>query len=133
MSKVVILDNSSVTIWYHPETKIVHHEMHKFTFGDTFKTVLAVGLEELKKNHAAKWLSDDRKNPVTTQENQDWVRTQWLPGVKESDWKYWAIVQPEKDLAKAGMEKFAQKCDNLGITVRLFNNPEDALAWLESV
>ena len=78
-------------------------------------------------------MSDDRKNPVLSKEDTDWAQTQWFPAVKAAGWKYWAIVQPEKVLTKIGMEQFAKTYSDLGITARMFSNPEDALAWLESV
>jgi hypothetical protein len=133
MSKVVVFENGSVTVWYHPESKIIHHEMHKFTFGEAFTTALNAGLEALKKNHATKWLSDDRKNPVVTKEDTEWGQTVWFPAVKAAGWKYWAIVQPEKILAKTSMDAFIKQYSELGISARMFSNPEDALKWLESV
>ena len=30
MSKITILDNEYVTLWYHPDHGIVHHQFHKY-------------------------------------------------------------------------------------------------------
>jgi hypothetical protein len=133
MSKIVVLDNPSVTVWYHPESKIVHHEMHKFTFGEAFQTALTAGCDAMKKYRGTKWLSDDRKNPAVDKADTEWAQTKWFPAVKAAGWKYWAIVQPEKIIAKISMDQFAKTYADLGITARMFSNPEDALKWLESV
>ena len=37
MSKIVVLDNEWVTLWYHADTNIVHHQIHRFIYGDQFR------------------------------------------------------------------------------------------------
>ena len=64
MDKEIVVDNEFITVWYYPETKIIHHQFHKFVHGQTFRDALTAGAESLKKNRAQKWLSDDRKNTV---------------------------------------------------------------------
>jgi hypothetical protein len=36
MSKITIFDTDQITVWYHTDTKIAHHEMHKYTHGQVF-------------------------------------------------------------------------------------------------
>lgn len=62
MSTLTIIDTDYATLWYHPDTKIVHHQMHRFTYGEQFRQVLEKGLEIFQQYGAQKWLSDDRKN-----------------------------------------------------------------------
>jgi hypothetical protein len=132
MSDIVVLDNESITLWYHPEKKIVHHEMHKFTFGKAFQDALTEGVELLKQNKAQKWLSDDRMNPVLTKEDTDWAVSQWFPQTVKAGWKYWAIVQPKQIIGKINMEKFAQQYAEHGIVAKMFSDPSEAMKWLES-
>jgi hypothetical protein len=132
MAKTVVFESNSVTVWYDPESKMIYHEMHKFTYGEAFRGALTAGLEAMKKYHATKWLSDDRKNPVLGKEDTEWAQTQWYPAVKASGWKYWAIVQPEAVMAKVKMDEFAKTYAKDGITAKMFNNPADAVAWLAS-
>jgi hypothetical protein len=61
MSVITIEQNDYATMYYHPESKIVHHEFHKFIYGDVFRAFLLKGTETMKKYGATKWLSDDRK------------------------------------------------------------------------
>jgi len=63
MEKEVVLDNEFITIWYHHDKKIVHHQFHKFTCGKDLQDGLSEGATILEKNGARKWLSDDRKIP----------------------------------------------------------------------
>jgi hypothetical protein len=132
MPKITIEDNEYVTLWYHPEKKIVHHECHKFVYGEVFRDFLLKGTETMKKNGANKWLSDDRKNPVLRTEDTEWGQANWFPQTLQVGWKYWAIVQPEGAIGKISMKKLVDIYAQAGITAQYFDNPEDALKWLES-
>ncbi len=133
MSKVVVFDCPRATLWYHPDKKIVHHQIHKFIFGDEFHQLLLAGTEALRKNRATKWLSDDRSNSVLPREEVEWGQTNWFPQTVRAGWKYWAIVQPEKVIAQMNMKSLAEEYAKAGITARFFSDPDEALRWLESV
>jgi hypothetical protein len=133
MSTVTILDTPQITMWYHPEKKIVHHQMHKYTFGPTFRDALMKGVEIMQKNRARKWLSDDRLNPVLKPEDNEWAISDWAPKVIAVGWKYWAIVLPESVINKMRMENNAKVFAEKGVTVQFFQDPDEALEWLESL
>jgi hypothetical protein len=133
MSKIIIEDNAFATLWYHPEKKIVHHEFHKFFYGDAFHAFLLKGTETMKKNGAKKWLSDDRKYPVLRNEDMTWALANWFPQTVQAGWKYWAIVQPEAIIAKMNMEKVAETYAQAGIIAKHFSTPDEAQKWLESL
>ena len=65
MSLITILDNEYVTLWYHPDKQIIHHQFHKFLYGQAFRDAMNAGTEAMKKYGAHKWLSDDRKNSAS--------------------------------------------------------------------
>ncbi len=132
MPTQTVIDNPFVTLRYHPEKKIVHHQLHKFIFGKEFREFLLAGTDVMKKNQARKWLSDDRANTVLSKEDADWGQTNWFPQTLAAGWKYWAIVQPEKVLAQAGMERLVAQYSALGVTAKFFTDPDEAMKWLES-
>jgi hypothetical protein len=132
MSNIIIEENAFATLWYHPEKKIVHHEFHKFIYGDVLQSFLMKGTETLKKNGANKWLSDDRKNPVLKTEDADWGQAIWFPQTLQAGWKYWALVQSEGAIAKMNTEKLVKAYSQAGIIAKYFNNPDEAMTWLES-
>lgn len=133
MTAVLIEDNEHATLWYHPESKIVHHEYKKFMQGDDFRAFLLKGTQTMKENGATKWLSDDRMNPVLSKDDLAWGQTNWFPQTVEAGWKYWAIVQPKSLFAKLDMIKLVKQYAQFGITAQFFQSPEDAMTWLESV
>jgi hypothetical protein len=132
MSKITVLDNEYITLWYYPEKKIIHHKFHKYIFGEVFREGLNTGWEVMKKYKAQKWLSDDRNNSALAQEDVVWSKTDWFPRVMQAGWKYWALVQPEKVIGQTNMDRIVKEYSEKGLTVKIFSDPDEAMKWLES-
>jgi hypothetical protein len=128
----VLLDNDAATLTYHPTSKIVHHELKRFVRGDEFRQVLDLGLEEFRKHGATKWLSDDRKNGALTPADAEWATTDWAPRVIAAGWRSWAVVMPEKVAGQMNMRRWIDFYAEKGVTVRVFEEPDEGLAWLAS-
>jgi hypothetical protein len=126
-----ILSSEHVSLLYHPDTKIVHHEFKQFVFGEQFRAVLMAGLEIMRANGASKWLSDDRGNSSLSQEDQDWADRVWLPAVMAAGWKYWAVVMPANVVGQMNIRKWAEKFRGRGVTAMVFTDPDAALKWLD--
>jgi hypothetical protein len=133
MSKTTIIDTEYVTLWYYPESKIVHHVFHKYIYGEEFRNVLLKGLEIFKQNSAQKWLSDDRKNSALPKEDGEWSVNEWAPKVIDAGWKYWAIVMPDKTVGQLNMQRFIDSYKEQGVTIQIFDDPAEALKWLDNV
>ncbi len=127
---VVVADTPSFIMWYHSDTKIVHHQIKKFTFGKEFRDFLLTGTELIRKHKATKWLSDDRSNTALAKEDLDWAQTNWTPQTLQAGWKHWAIVQPEKVLGKMAMERVVKEYSSAGINARFFTDVDEAMKWL---
>ena len=132
MQKVTIHENEYITLWYYPETKIIHHQFHKYIYGDEFRKGLNAGVEAMKNYGATKWLSDDRNNMALPVEDVEWAKTDWFPRTLKAGWKFWALVQPEKAIGQLNMKQFTETYSKLGVTVNVFSNPDEAMKWLES-
>lgn len=131
MPDVTVIDNPFVTVWFHPESRIVHSKVHKFVSGKEFREFLMAGKDVLIKHGARKWLSDDRESPVLRHEDVEWGNQNWFPVCVKHGWKYWAIVQPQKVLAQSKMEDLVKKFAAHGVTSRFFTSDREALTWLE--
>jgi hypothetical protein len=126
----VISDNDTATLLYHPESGIVHHECHKFIFGEPLRALLMSGCDVLTKNHATKWLSDDRGNSAIGKEDTEWAQTVWFPTVKAAGWKHWAVVLPAKVVGQLNMKQWVGLYSSLGINAQVFSDPDEAMKWL---
>lgn len=125
------MDNEFVSMWFHSDKRILHHEFHKYLWGDTFREALNKGLEVFLQHGANKWLSDDRKNAALSQADTDWAMNDWFPRVLKAGWKYWAIVLPDNVIGQMNMKRFISNYSKQGIAVRVFNDPAAAMTWLE--
>ena len=129
--RITIADNETFAMWYYPESKIVHHEIKKYIYGQRFREMLMLGYEQFVKRGATKWLSDDRKNNVLCKADEDWGRVNWYPITVKAGWKYWAIVLPAKAMGHDNMTRLGEEYSRDGVTTRYFTDPDEALAWLE--
>ena len=127
-----IIDNEYATLWYHPESKIVHHQFHQPIGGQAFRDVLNKGLEAFQEFGAQKWLSDDRGNSALSPEDSDWSINNWAPRVIAAGWKYWAIVMPAKVIGQMNMQRFIKTYGDQGVTVQIFSDLDEAMRWLEA-
>jgi hypothetical protein len=132
MEPKTILDDEYATLWYHPEEKVVHHQIHKFLVPGAFEKLLSSGAELMEQHRATKWLSDDRNNVVVSPEDLKWADEQWLPRVRKAGFRYWAIVVPANVVASMQMKALQAKRRRENIDVSMFESVDEAMAWLAS-
>jgi hypothetical protein len=133
MSVITIMSNENISMWYYPESKILHHQIHQFFFGQAFRDMMNKGVEVFQKYGAQKWLSDDREVSAWAKDDLEWGDADWFPRVAQSGWKYWAIVLPEKVVGQMTVKKLADNYSARGVETRIFSSPDEAKQWLESV
>jgi hypothetical protein len=127
---LVLIENEAVSLRFHPKTKIVHHELRQFVYGEKFREVLEKGLEVFEKNGACKWLSDDRGNGPLKPADSEWAIGVWAPRVMKAGWKYWAVVLPDKVLGQMNMKRWIAMYAEQGVTAQAFTDPDEAMQWL---
>jgi hypothetical protein len=132
VAQQAILDNKQVTLYYHTDTKIVHHVYHHGIGGAHLKEALNTGVDLLHKHKAIKWLSDNRAIEGHSEEESDWVNNVWLPNAINAGWKYWALVVPESVMGRMNAAEFVQSFHEQGIWVTVTTDPEAAMDWLLS-
>jgi hypothetical protein len=132
--QIKIIDDDKLTLVFHPNEKIVHHQIHKPLDDDEIKAMLTQGCEVFEVNGAEKWLSDDRGNGPVSQEIERWGQEVWNKRMVAAGWKYWALVIPEEALKEATstMKMIIFNLSKLGVTLRLFSDPDRAMDWLKN-
>jgi len=132
MPMQTILDDEHATLWYHPEEKVIHHEIHRFMVPGVFERLLSRGAELMEEHGAVKWLSDDRSNIVVSPEDLEWSNTTWFPRVQKAGFRFWAIVVPSQAVAGMQMKALRAKRQKQGVEVEMFESVEAAMEWLGS-
>ena len=131
MTETVIWENEYVTLKFHEDTKIVHHECHQYLFGDRFRECLTRGVATLEKYGAKKWLSDDRKTSALPPDDANWSEVEWAPDAFEKGWRYWAIVLPERAIGKMAVDRIiGDPGINAQLRIQVFSDPNAAYEWL---
>lgn len=130
MSEETLFDCEFAAIWYHPETKIIHHRIDRYFHGETYHNFFLAGTQAMEKYHAHKWLSEDQSNVFIEKEDMEWAINDWFPKTVNAGWKYWAIVKPKNLIGQLDIEKLVKQYSAAGITVRYFSDPDEAMQWL---
>jgi hypothetical protein len=131
MPAIKIRDDEYATMWYYPESKILHNQVHQFFFGQTYRDVFSAGIQVFQKYGAQKWLSDDRKVTAWAKEDVEWGNKDWFPRMLNLGWKYWALILPEKVVGQMILKKFAENYSSLGVQTKVFSSVDEAKNWLE--
>lgn len=94
MANTILYDSEYITVEYVADKRLIHHTIHKPVQGQVFHDALNAGSEALATYGACKWLSDDRKNDILTEDDAVWGIVDWGPRTAQAGWKYWANVVP---------------------------------------
>lgn len=130
MGRIKVVDLPEITLWYHSDKHIVHHQMHCRPPISVLESVLETGLETLRDKAAHKWLSDDRKGGALPKSHQEWAATEWGPKTAAAGWKYWALLPPHRAVGQLSMDRLRKTYSALGVTVEIFPDQYSAMAWL---
>ncbi len=128
----MVIDNEYVTLLFHPEAGVVHHEFHRHVRGEDLRRTLMAGCELLRQNAATKWLSDDRRTAAPSPDDSQWIASVWYPLAVSAGWRHWAVVKPETLPGQLNLRQWLERYAGLGLNVRAFDDPAGAMEWLEA-
>jgi hypothetical protein len=131
MPKTTVVDNAFITLTYDSDTKIVSHQIHQYICGQPLRDALLAGTEQLQKNNAHKWLSDDRNSGALPKEDLEWNHTVWIKKSVAAGWKFWALVKPASVIGQQNMKRLSEEFAKAGVTLKVFSDPVEALVWLK--
>ncbi len=133
MSRRLVLENEFAHVWFHPEARIVHHQVHKFIWGEAYQQMLNDGLDALVCEGATKWLSENRDDTVHSRADTEWVVRDWIPRARKAGWKYWAVVPPANVIGQMNIERLLGEAQRVGVVGRIFSEIGPAFIWLDGV
>jgi hypothetical protein len=131
MPTITIFDNEHAALFYHQETKIVHHQFKADLDSAHMRKTLTGGIDLLKEHQAIKWLSDNRAMHTHSEEDGEWINANWLPRAIAAGWKYWALVVPNDVMGRMNMSEFVQSFYDRGVRIMVFTDVNEAMRWLE--
>ncbi|MEM6529023.1 MAG: hypothetical protein AAF653_12065, partial [Chloroflexota bacterium] len=126
-------ENEHVVMYYHEDTRIVHHKYQPTIKGEFIREQLTMGVELLKEHGANKWLSDNSLFNNLPEEDNQWIINDWFPEALQAGWKYYALVVPEDDMGKMNMVQFTSTFTSMDIAARVFVDADRAMEWLVAI
>jgi len=134
MSPISIVETEYITLQYLADKGIIYHVIHQPIPDEPLKAALNAGTDALKQYGAVKWLSDDRKNGLLSNEFLDWSLNGWCPRtISTTGWKYWANVVPVEAAAAGSLIPVIEILQNMGLRMMVFTDVAEATEWLDSV
>lgn len=137
MNSINVVDNDYLTLWYHPDKKIIHHKVKPLSppftqrYRELFRIGLLAGVDLMRDHNARKWLSDDRDSlPLPTQD-VEWGERIWAPKAIITGWRYWAMVVPKDLVGQISSSNIITKFSGMGIVVKIHGAVDDAIEWLD--
>lgn len=132
MSTVTVFDDEYMSLWYYPETGIVHHRIKGYLPQGGFRKLLNASADLVETHRASKYVSDDRSNVVVDPDDTRWADDHWYPRVAKAGLKHWALVMPSTIVGTVQGKSILETRRRQGLDVEGFGGVEDALAWLRS-
>jgi len=129
----VYLDEPWVSIRWDATHKCVFTEWKAFANSAEFRAALMRALDAIKDHRAVVYLSDTRKVKVVVHKDQDWANQVWVPLLKASGVKRFALVTADSGLGKATVEDVIDRVDSKGLLMRHFDSIAAARSWLAEI
>lgn len=132
MPTETVFDDEFMSLWYYPDTGVVHHRIKGYLPQGGFRKLLDASAELLEKYRASKYVSDDRDNVVVDPDDIRWADDHWYPRVAKAGLRHWALVLPSTMVGTLQAKSILETRRRQGLDVEGFGRLEDAMAWLQS-
>ncbi len=133
METITLIHDEYVSLWYHPDSKIVHHKIHQYLIPGVFQKLLTAEAEFIEQHGAERLLTDDRTANVVALEDIAWADVHWYPRVVGAGLKFWAMVLPATAVGSLQLATLIEDRRSRGLAAQAFQTLGEAMAWLESV
>lgn len=120
-------------IYFEEALNVVVMEWDGYATSNQFREGTELMLNVLIKNNASKVLADVKDMVLIGLEDQKWLESYFLPRANQFGFKAIAIIRPENYFNKVAIESIQFKIDQEKIKISVFDNVEEAKAWLCSL
>jgi hypothetical protein len=115
----------------------VHHhvysEWHAFANSAELRSALLRGVQAIRDNHAAAYISDARKLKVIVHDDQNWIKEKWMPLAQQAGLKRLAFVTAPSGLGKLTIEDVSGLVNHNELQSRTFESMSAARQWVSEV
>ncbi|HSZ72688.1 MAG TPA: STAS/SEC14 domain-containing protein [Cytophagaceae bacterium] len=126
-------NTDSYSIYFDEELKAVIMEWDGYSTSNQFREGTEFMLNVLIKNHASKVLADAKDMVMIGMEDQQWMNTEFLPRAINFGFKAIAMIKPDHYFNKVAIESISYKVNKEKLTIRFFDEVEEARQWLKNI
>jgi len=111
----------------------VFSEWRGFANSAELRRCLLKGIEAIRDNRAAAYVSDARKLKVIVREDQEWIKETWMPLAINAGLKRLAFVTSSTGLGRLTIADVVTLVDDHGVKSRTFDSLTAARQWVRQV
>jgi hypothetical protein len=126
----VYVDEPYLSIRWDRVHRHVFSEWRAFANSIELRSSLLKGIQAIRDNHAAAYVSDARKLKVIVHEDQKWIHDKWMPLAQEAGLKRLAFVTAPTGLGKLTIEDVSDLVDHNELQSRTFDSVSSARQWV---
>jgi hypothetical protein len=126
----VYVDEPYLTIRWDSVHRHVLSEWRAFANSIELRSCLLKGIQAIRDNQAAAYVSDARKLKVIVHDDQKWIHDKWMPLAQEAGLKRLAFVTAPSGLGKLTVEDVSGLVDHQELQSRTFDSMSAARQWV---
>lgn len=117
---------------YDPDLDAVTMEWNGYATSEQFRTGTELMLKTMQEHHASKVAGNITDFVLIGMEDQKWMLKEFLPQAIAQGFRKCALTIPMHYFNKVAVESIINGINSEGFEIRLFENFEDAKAWIKA-
>lgn len=120
-------------IYYVQAGHYVRMDWDGYATSAQFKEGTELMLKTLKQHGATKVLADVKDMTIIGREDQNYVQFNFLPRAIDGGFRAIALIRPVSYFNAVAVETMSYRVKQTVVQMRIFDNEEDAIAWLDTI
>lgn len=127
----VLYNTTYLRLYYDGFAHALETEWLRRPTSEELRAGLQIGLEMAREYHVRAWVSNLRRMPGISQEDEIWVRTVWFAQFIQLDITHIAVVESRSRLIRSGVVELLERAGQLGpLSTGYFANRAAARTWI---
>lgn len=125
-------ETDAMRVSYDKEQQLAVGTWKGFVTSKELRKTALDSLEFVNKHNITRWLADRRNMKAIRQKDQQWTVEKFIPQLLASPLRRMATIVSDDIFNKMAIDNIFERSNGLStITLREFDNVEDALEWLK--
>jgi hypothetical protein len=131
MSQGVYADTEGYTTRWDDDLGAVVHKWNRYVDGDAFRAGCEAMIELAKQHEDPKILIDHREMKLVDQEDQEYIREDWIPRAVEAGAEYHVVIHQPSTIAEMNLDGVID-LDGIDYKAKMTADMDGGRQWLQS-